>query len=143
MPNNSAYTSLDLKAVRYDSADWSVDVPEGWTHQEDPDCVTFEPARGTAAFQISAYRKDTAVTDDDLREFAGDIPLAEVSLPHYTGIRTRFSVDDAFWIKWWLRAGPSMVHVTYNCPLDERREDDHDVDGMIQSLKPLYGTQEV
>jgi hypothetical protein len=120
-----------------------VDVPDGWTYQEAPECVTLEPARGKAAFQISAHRKDTAVTDDDLREFAGDIPLAAVALPNYTGIRTRFSDDDAFWIKWWLRAGPSMVHVTYNCTLGERGKDDEDIDSLMRSLKPLYGTQEV
>ena len=135
--------SLDLKAVRYDSADWSVDVPDGWTYQKNSECVTFEPARRTASFQISAYRKDTAVTDDELREFAGDMPPAAVVLPHYTGIRTGFPDDNAFWIKWWLRAGPSMVHVTYNCPLGERGKDDQDIDSMMQSLKSLYVPQEV
>jgi hypothetical protein len=39
-------------------------------------------------------RKDETVTDDDLREFAGEIPLGAVSLGRLTGFRTRFSEDD-------------------------------------------------
>ena len=126
--------------MRYKSTDWSLDVPEGWSHEADEDCTTFEHPQGVGAFQVSSYSKDEAVTDDDLREFAGDIPLAAVSFSRLTGFRTRFSEGDTFWTKWWLRAGHQMIHVTYNCSLADRGREDGEVGIMIESLSPEYDT---
>ncbi len=86
--------------MRYKSTDWSVEVPEGWSQQDSEECATFSHPDGVGAFQVSSYRKDEAVTDDELRDFTGDIPLATVSFGRLTGFRTRFSQDDTCWTKW-------------------------------------------
>jgi hypothetical protein len=125
--------------VRYDSTDWSLEVPDGWSGQEDEDCATFCQPKGVGAFQVSSYRKDEPVTDDDLREFAGDIQLVPVSFERLTGFCSRFAADGTFWAKWWLRAGQQMIHATYNCPLADRSREDAEVSAMIQSLTPEYG----
>ena len=65
--------------MRYESTYWSLEDPEGWTHESDDVCTTFTHPQGGGAFQVSSYRADEAVTDDDLREFAGEIPLAAVA----------------------------------------------------------------
>jgi hypothetical protein len=124
--------------MRYESTDWSLEVPEGWSQASDDDCTTFEHPQGVGAFQVSSYRKDEAVTDDDLREFAGEIPLAAGSFGRLSGFRTRFSEDGRFWTKWWLRAGRQMIHVTYNCSLADRGREDAEVSSMIESLAPEY-----
>ena len=124
----------------YKSTDWSLELPEGWRHKFEEDCTTFTHPQGVGAFQVSSYRKDEAVTDDDLREFAGEIPLAAVSFRRLTGFRTRFSEDNTFWAKWWLRAGYQMIHVTYNCSLADRGREDTEVSTMIESLVPEYDT---
>jgi hypothetical protein len=126
--------------MRYESTDWSLEGPEGWSHESDEDCTTFEHPQGVGAFQVSSYRKEEAVTDDDLREFAGEIPLAAVALGRLTGFRTRFSEDDRFWTKWWLRAGDQMIHITYNCSLTDRGREDAEVSSMIESPTPKYDT---
>ena len=126
--------------MRYKSTDWSLEVSEGWSHESDEDCTTFEHPKGVGAFQVSSYRKDEAVTDEDLREFAGEIPLAAVSFARFTGFRTRFSEDDTFWTKWWLRSGQQMIHATYNCSLADRGREDVEVSSMIESLAPEYDT---
>lgn|SRR5262245_36429564 len=126
--------------MRYESTDWSLDVPIGWTHESDEDCTTFTNPHGVGAFQVSSYRKDEPVTDDDLREFAGEIPLVTVSFGRLTGFRTRFSKDHTFWTKWWLRAGRQMIHATYNCSLADRGREDAEVSRMIESLTPEYDT---
>jgi hypothetical protein len=126
--------------MRYESTDWSLEVPEGWGQESEKECTTFTHSEGVGAFQVSSYRKDEAVTDDDLREFAGKIPLAAVSFGRLTGFRTRFSEDDTFWTKWWLRAGCQMLHATYNCSLADRGREDAEVSTMIQSLIPEYDT---
>jgi hypothetical protein len=84
-------------------------------------------------------RKDETVTDDDLREFAGEIPLAAVSLGRLTGFRTRFSEDHTFWTKWWLRAG-RWIHLTYNCSVADRWREDTEISSMMESLTPEYDT---
>jgi hypothetical protein len=129
--------------VRYESTDWSLEIPDGWDHEQDDTCTTFTHPQGVGAFQVSSYQKEEAVTDGDLREFAGDIPLAAVSFGQFTGFRTRFSEDDTFWTRWWLRAGRQMVHATYNCPLSERGREDADVSAMVESLISLNDKQEV
>ena len=124
--------------MRYDATDWLLEIPGGWSPAEDESCTTFCHPQGVGAFQVSSYRKEEAVTDEDLREFAGDIPLAPVSLARLTGFRTRFSQDDRFWTKWWLRAGCQMIHATYNCPLADRGQEDETIAAMLESLIPRY-----
>jgi hypothetical protein len=123
----------------YRSAWWSLELPAGWTGREDEDCHTFEGEGCVGALQISAHRKDSEpVSDDDLREFAGDIPLHELTLGAFSGFRTRFSADDVFWMKWWLRSGTTMLHVTYNCALEERDEkEEASVERALGSLATL------
>jgi hypothetical protein len=109
----------------YKSAWWSLDVPAGWTGKEEDACHTFECDSGVGALQVSAHRKEEEpVTDDDLREFAGGVPLRAVAFGEITGFRTRFSDGGTFWIKWWFRAGKTMLHATYNCALEERKEEE-------------------
>jgi len=122
--------------ARYKSAWWSFEPPAGWTGQEEEGCDTFESAGGVGALQISAHRKESSeVSDDDLREFAGDIPLRAIALGSLSGFRTRFSDDGTFWIKWWLRTGKTMVHVTYNCAVEERNEEEESlVERTLSSL---------
>lgn len=126
--------------MRYESTDWSLEIPNGWVHESDEDCTTFTHPEGVGAFQVSSYRKATAVTDEDLREFAGEIPLVAVALLHFVGFRTRFSDDDIFWTKWWLRSGFQMIHATYNCTLADRGREDAELNTMIESLAPESDT---
>jgi hypothetical protein len=121
--------------MHHRSAWWSVEIPDGWLHTEHPECVTFEPPSADSAFQISAHRKGSEdVTLEDLREFAGEIPLAAVSFPEFSGIHTRYSENDTYWSKWWLRCGSLMVHATYNCSFPDRGRDDTSVEFMLCSL---------
>jgi hypothetical protein len=128
--------------MRYESTDWSLEVPDGWVHESDDVCTTFQHPEGVGAFQVSSYHKDEVVTDDELREYAGEIPLAAVSLGRLSGFRTRFSQDDVFWIKWWLRSGCQMIHVIYNCSLTDRGREDAEIDSMIESLTSEHATNE-
>jgi hypothetical protein len=129
--------------MRYSSTDWSVDVPDTWHVTEHPECTTFEPTSGNSALQVSAYRKDSAVSDDDLREFAGDVPLSPVSLPQFSGFE-RTSTDDQFFSrKLWLRAGQSMLFVTYTCSFAARGREDSAVEAVLRSLSPSCAATEV
>jgi hypothetical protein len=122
--------------MRYESTDWSIEVPDDWSYEFGEDCTTFEHPQGVGAFQVSSYRKDETVTDDDLLDFAGELPLTAVSLGCLTGFITRFNKDETFWTMWWLRAGCQMIYVTYNCLLPDCGREDAEVSRMIESLTP-------
>ncbi|MEW6307148.1 MAG: hypothetical protein AB1705_27100 [Verrucomicrobiota bacterium] len=124
--------------MRYESTDWALEIPDGWHHEEGDSCVAFYHPDGVGAFQVSSYRKDDVVTDDDLLEFAGDVPLAAVSFGLLRGFRTQFSEGHKFWTKWWLRAGRQMIHATYNCSLSDHGFEDAEVRAMLESLNPEY-----
>ena len=127
--------------MRYDSAHWSIDVPEGWTFRQDDECAMFECESSRGAVQISEYRKDCDFTDEDLRDLATATDLVRVAFPHFTGLCSRGSDDKFSWTKWWLRAGPSMVYVTHFCDPKERGNDDAHIDSMLRSLAPTDVTQ--
>jgi hypothetical protein len=129
--------------MRYHSADWSVDIPDSWRHTEHPECVTFEPTTGESAFQISAYRKDADITDYDLREFAGDVSLTRISLPRFSGYEATSTEKQMFSRRWWVRAGRSMLFVTYTCPPGARGRDDSAVEAMLHSLSPSHAATQV
>lgn len=129
--------------MRYHSADWSVEIPGSWRHTEHPECVTFEPMTGESALQISAYRKDADITDDDLREFAGDVSLTPTSLPRFSGFGVTSTEKQMFSRRWWVRDGRSMLFVTYTCSLAHRGRDDSAVEAMLHSLSPSHAATQV
>src|SRR6266404_1092755 len=121
--------------MRYSVPDWwSIDVPDSWCVTEHPECTTFEPQASESAFQVSAHRKHGDVTDDDLRDFAGDTPLKPIALPHFTGFESTSTEGQLFTRKFWLRAGAFMLFVTYICPLGARGREDSILEEMLSSL---------
>jgi hypothetical protein len=129
--------------MRYQSADWSVEIPGGWRYTEHPECVTFEPTTGESAFQVSAHRKDADITDNDLRQFAGDVSLTPISLPRFSGFGATSTEKHMFSRTWWVRAGRSMLFVTYTCSLAHRGRDDSTVEAMLYSLSPSHAATQV
>jgi hypothetical protein len=65
--------------MRFQRKLWSIDMPEGWTYQEDGQSVAFFNPDGVGSFHVSAYQKDEAVTDSDLCEFGNNVRLTAVN----------------------------------------------------------------
>ena len=123
---------------------WSASLPDGWTHSADDDCVVFVGPEDIGALQISSYKKDQLVREQDLADFAeehleaGARPTT-VAFGKYTGFRIAFGVDDFFWQQWYLRQGAQMLFVTYNCPAASRTREDREVIELLSSLAPQDG----
>lgn len=122
--------------MHYKSTDWSLDTAEGWMSEDGNSCTTFVHPSGVGALQVSSYRKDGVVTDAELHEFAGYLPLVAMTIGQLNGFSARFSDGDTFWLKWWLRFDNQMIHATYNCPLVEGDREVRAVNSMILSLSP-------
>lgn len=117
---------------------WSLELAPGWSGQHDPECATILREGGAGAFQVSAARKDGEVSDDDLLDFASELPdeLEGLAVQHgsFTGFRYRFEADGRAWDQWFLRSGSTVVFATYNCPVADRGAEDADVASMLDSL---------
>lgn len=99
------------------------------------DCTTLIHPEGVGAFQLSSHHSPLPLTDDDLWECAGDVPLSPVSFGGLTGFHRRFSEDGTFWARWWLRAGRRILHITYNCAVADRGGEAAAIEAMVSSLR--------
>ena len=121
-------------------AGWRLTLAPSWQADDDEDCVCIVRPDGLGALQISAARKNTSVTDEDLAGLAADHLDADartrpVTLGDFSGIAIRYGADRIQWRQWFLRPGPVALFVTYNCAEADRGIEDADVDRMLGSLR--------
>lgn len=126
--------------TEYVSAYWTVSLPIDWIATNHPECATFERQVGVGALQISAAHKEGLVTDEELREFAGDHLSAgattkNLRLGDFEGFTFRYRDGDRNCRQWFLRCAATAVFVTYNCPLESKGEEDEMVDSILGSLR--------
>jgi hypothetical protein len=121
--------------MRYRATDWSLDIPVGWIVNTQEDCATLTHPDGVGALQVSSHRRPVPLTDEDLRNFTGDLPVCPVTIDRLTGFHRRFCDQDTFWAKWWLRCGDRMLHLTYNCAVTDRGTEYEAVEAMIDSMR--------
>ena len=122
---------------------WKLILRPQWEGELDEDCATACRPGGVGALQLSAYQKDNgAVTDDDLLEFASEsVPtdtLAQpVRLGAFSGLSYRYLEGATVWRRWFLRAGRTLLFVTYNCDQGAADVETDDVDLTLHSLQAL------
>jgi len=126
-------------AREYRSSLWAIELPPGWSAEEGEGCVTLSAGRGVGALQISAYRRDGEdVTDEDLNGLAGDelsgTSPRNVSCGDFSGIDVSRAGAERFWREVWLRSGPVLLYVTYNCAAEDRDVELESVNRMLSSL---------
>lgn len=118
--------SVQAKAT-YESACWSIQIPQEWEIEQDEECVTFISVSRLSAFQVSAATKiGEEVGDKDLPEFAADQCVIQVQVKNIktvfcTGLYREYIESSTYWREWYLRAGNLMIFITYN--IDEKHKD--------------------
>ena len=120
--------------------DWSLTLAPSWQAHDGEDCVCIVRPDGVGALQISAARKNTSVTDEDLADFAADhldagARTRPVTLGDFSGIAIRYGVDGIQWRRWFLRHGLVALFVTYNCAEADRGVEDAEIDRMLGNLR--------
>lgn len=98
---------------------WSVDVDDGWTITDHPECLTLERS-SDAALQLSSGRKKSGeVTDADLHDFVlrkedewGIAVRAQCG--EFSGFVVNYSEEGSHWSRWFLRNGATLLFATYN-----------------------------
>ena len=122
---------------RYEASWWSLELPEGWSVHDDPECATFTSANLKGVLQLSAYRKDLDIGDGELFEMADEQPEPEsVEIGLFTGLCNTRETEGLRRKKWWLARGRTLIFATYNGPL-------RSADAEIQATEELLKTLEV
>ena len=115
---------------------WSVSIPKGWSVKEDSECVTFTRVEPVGAVQVSAHRKSGVVTDRDVRQFIErKRTIRKIRVGEFTGYTTNYPDQGIFWREWWLRAGTTLIYITYNVALEHKDLEQYEVDGVVDSLR--------
>ena len=125
------------KKPRYEAIWWSIELPDGWSVRDDPECSTFTSTNLKGVLQLSAYRKGSDIGDGELFELADKQPEPEtVEIGLFTGLCNRHDTQGLRRKKWWLARERTLIFATYNGPV-------RDADAEIQSAEELLRTLEV
>src|SRR5436190_1684983 len=101
---------------------WQLELAPDWEAEANEDCVPLFHPDGVGALQLSAYRNSEkpAILEADILEMI-DVPpkyrdgLAKQEWGEFAGYQFVYSNRDAFWRRWWLSDGQTLLFVTYNC----------------------------
>jgi hypothetical protein len=127
------------QTAKHVSTWWELDLPTNWSAHNDVECVTFIPNSDVGALQISCYKLDDNVTEEDLIEFSnglmGGANRKYLVLNEFTGFNLDYIEMDTYWKKWWLKSGEIMFYVTYNCDSRMADENANDIELIMSTLK--------
>jgi hypothetical protein len=119
---------------------WSLSLIEDWEAEHDAECDSIYNPNGVGALQISTLKKQTVVTDQDLKALASqhsesDVKINQVFSGDFSGITFSLVIDDDYWRYWYLRSGFVVLFVTYNCNLEDKAVEEKQVNLILNSLK--------
>jgi hypothetical protein len=129
--------------IEYCSNWWSVHLPTKWQVKEDKECVTLLGEHFNSALQISSARKEnSAVTDEDIKDFANGrirdtVAFLKVEFAVFSGYYSEHIGDGVFWREWWLRSGKLLLYASYNVDEQFKKAETAIVDDIIISLRAL------
>lgn len=123
----------------FKTKNWGVELLPGWQGQHYEECSIIHHPNGMSALQVSAYRKSTIVSLDDLTRLADEYldtsaDLEETQQGSFEGYTLDFDVDNEFWQHWYLRHESTALFITYNCEVSDRDQEVSAVKGMVSSL---------
>ena len=123
----------------FQGTNWGIGLIPEWIGEQGEECSTIYHPAGVGALQISAYSKDSAVTEVDLRDFAqehieGGAKLAEAETGEFKGYTLAFGVDGEFWQYWYVGHGTTALLMTYSCKEADREREIDEIKAMVATL---------
>ena len=131
------------KSTTFQTEWWSIEIPQGWTAVQHPECATFQADPPVGALQISGVRKlEGTVSNEELEGLPPESTLQgtkkePVQYGPFDGFRVRFVKGKASWEMWWLRHRNLILYVTYNVDCSRRAKEIETVEKTLYSLRPL------
>lgn len=124
----------------YTHTHYNINLPDGWTVENEADYTSFYLPDGIGDLIISSFEREQEVTDDDLEEFAADhidsdVDSEEVEYGEFTGFSFCYDIDEEYLCEWYLKSGNLMLFITYSCALEDEDNSEEDiVESMLDSL---------
>lgn len=126
--------------MEYEDTWWAIELPSDWLAKREEDCVSIWSKEGVGALQISAYKCDHELKDEDLYGFLesglpGEVNVQNLTCGEFTGFYITYVQNSHFWQKWMMRSGSTMLFVTYNCDPKDKVLESQAVDQMLNTLR--------
>lgn len=126
----------------FESSYWQVSLPEKWVGEITDGCADLYEEDGFGTLSISESLQDVEVSDDDLLAIAsehlekGADPL-EVEHGDFDGFVLCYEVENESWCEWYLKSGPLLLFITYDCSIEDEGKEDDTVETILDSLRLL------
>lgn len=125
--------------MRISQTDWSIEVSDGWTATDHPECLTLERS-GEGALQLSSARKKSGIVSESELFFAeGERQdwgfWLRTTCGDFDGVRYEYMEGDVAWRRWFLRRERTILFITYNGTLTGAATEREAVEQMLGSLK--------
>jgi len=129
----------DVALEKYISAYWQVDLPVGWQADVEDDAVSLYHPDSNGTLTFSATQEQQAITDEYLEDLLiehldAGAELFDVEYEPFSGVTCCYDDDEEYWCEWYLRAGPVLLFITYNCPLDDEGAEEDVIESILESL---------
>ncbi|MCG6968196.1 MAG: hypothetical protein LJE85_00380 [Gammaproteobacteria bacterium] len=118
---------------------WGIELLPEWIGEHEEDCSTIYHPNGVGALQISAYSKDSEVTEEDLKDLASEhieagTKLAPAISGDFRGFTLAFGIESEFWQHWYVSSGNKVLFVTYNCEDQDKVHEISQIKEMVATL---------
>ena len=124
---------------KFIGSSWSIDLLPEWIGEHEEDCSTIYHPDGVGALQISSYKKDSIVEEDDLRNLAQDhveagAKLSPANSGQFNGFTLAFGAEGQFWQYWYVANNNTALLLTYNCEEVDLGPERDEVKSMVGTL---------
>jgi len=128
--------------TKFTGASWSASLPTGWQAEPTDECDSIFNPEGVGVLQVSAYSKETTVSEQDLIDLASEhiesgAKTKSIVLGEFSGITLSFGTEGEYWRHWYLRAGLHALFVTYNCETEDRLIKEGLINTILNSLRVI------
>ena len=126
--------------AEFSGASWAVVLPSAWQGEHDEECASIFNEDGVGVLQLSAYKKSSQVSEQDLMDFASEHIEAGaktqlVDCGDFSGFTLNFCVANEYWRRWYFRVGSLALFVTYYCDAEDRDVEELQVNAILGSLR--------
>lgn len=124
---------------KYISEFWQVDLPVGWEVEEEEGVVSLFHPDSSGALVLSATNEEEDISDDYLEELLSEhidagADIEDVEYSDFSGVTCCYDDAEEYWCEWYLRAGPILLFITYNCPIEDEGNEDDLIESILESL---------
>jgi len=118
---------------------WQLDLPVGWETEEEEGVVSLYDPDSSGTLVLSASNEEEDISDDYLEELLSEhidagADIEDVEYNDFSGVSCCYDDAEEYWCEWYLRAGPILLFITYNCPIEDEGNEEDVIESILESL---------